>query len=320
VRKKWIYSSKIAISLIAVVGLSISCAIQSPITTPTSTPEATPTPSGYPADISGQVIVVEKVKCLTAIAVPPNKESNIFWIVDIAVKNNAYTDPVEANLGMGYKGWVIITNDKTYTPVMCGSDKMNPPIDLTIGQTGKFMFYFSMPQTLQINNAQICYKDQEPYSYGSLSFVDKVTAYDWGSKTAITEDITPTIESKVKVIEDWKIQLDGSSWIGSTVTVRLTITNLGPRRNFGYAGFDVGPEICAIDSTNKIIEPWVREPDYRKGEMLIFPGYTKEFYPNESWSGTLKFEMSPYSGKTKLYMTQYYHQDKYFLFDLGEPW
>lgn len=299
-----------------ILGLSISCAMQSPMTTPTITPEATPAHSEYPADISGQVIVAEKMKCLTAIAVTPHKEGDIFWIVDISVKNNAYNDPVEANLQTSYKGWAIIANDKTYMPVVCGSSKTNPPIDLTLGQKGKFMLYFSMPQTLQISSAQICYKDQEPYSYGSLSFVDKVTAYDWGSKTIIP----PTIESKVKVIEDWKIQLEGSSWLGSTVTVRLTITNLGSRRNFGYAGFNVGPEICAIDSTNKIIEPWVPEPDIRKGEMFYLPPYTKEFYPNESWSGTLKFEMSPYSGETKLYMTRYYHADKYFLFDLGEPW
>jgi len=99
----------------------------------------------------------------------------------------------------------------------------------------------------------------------------------------------------------------------------LTITNLGPRRNFGYAGFDVGPQIVAIDSTSKLVEPWVPEPDFSKGELFHLPPYTKEYYPNESWSGTLKFEMSPYSGETKLYMTRYYHARKYFLFNLGKP-
>lgn len=291
----------------------------SPTPPPAIISERTPTPSVYPADISGRVIIAEKMKCLTAIAVPPNREGNVFWIIDISVKNNGYSEPVEANFQMGYKGWVIIANDKAYMPVGCGSIGENPPIYLTIGKTGKFMLHFSVPQTIQIDNAQICYRGQEPYSYGKLSFVDKVAAYDWGSKTEIPSAEPPVIESNVKVIEDWKIQLNGSSWTGSTVTVRLTITNLGPRRNFGYAGFDVGPEICAIDSTNKIIEPWVREPDYRKGEIIIRPGYTKEFYPNESWAGTLKFEMSPYSGETKLYMTKYYHQSKYFLFNLGKP-
>jgi len=239
--------------------------------------------------------------------------------VDISVKNNAYSDPVEADFQMGYKGWAVTNNDKTYRPVMCGSSGENPLINLKGGQKGKFMLHFSVPQTLRIENAQICYQGQEPYSYGKLSFVDKVASYDWGSKTVITDVTTPPTESNVKVIEDWKIQLNGSSWTGSMVTVRLTITNLGPRRNFGYAGFNVGPEICAIDSTNKIIEPWVREPDYRKGEIIIRPGYTKEFYPNESWSGTLRFQMSPYSGETKLYMTKHYHQIKYSLFNLGKP-
>jgi len=125
---------------------------------------------------------------------------------------------------------------------------------------------------------------------------------------------------QTRIAEDWKISLDGGGWKDGTVTIKLTITNLGPRRGFGYYSLlDVGPELVAIDSTGKLVEPWAREPDFRKGELLIFPPYTKEFYPNESWTGTLKFELSPYSGKTGLYMTRYYHVRKYFLFDLGEP-
>jgi len=120
-------------------------------------------------------------------------------------------------------------------------------------------------------------------------------------------------------VDDWAISLDGGGWKDSTLIVELTITNLGPRRNFGYAGLDVGPELVVIDSTGKLIEPWVPEPDIEKGELLVFPPYTREFYPNESWTGSLKFEMSPYSGETKLYMTRYYHMSQYFLFDLGCP-
>lgn len=130
-----------------------------------------------------------------------------------------------------------------------------------------------------------------------------------------------------KVVDDWAISLDGGGWKGSTLTVKLTITNLGPRRGFGYAGPDVGPELVAIDSTGKLVEPWVPEYSWedlaralQRGESLqLYPPYTKEFYPNESWTGTLKFEMSPYSGRTGLYITRYYHASKLFLFDLGEP-
>lgn len=127
------------------------------------------------------------------------------------------------------------------------------------------------------------------------------------------------LPGQLEVVEDWAISLDGGGWKNSTLIVELTITNLGARRNFGYAGFDVGPELIAIDSTGKIVEPWVPEPDFKKGELFSFPPYTREFYPNESWSGSLKFEMSPYSGKTKLYMTRFYHARRYFLFDLGSP-
>lgn len=123
-----------------------------------------------------------------------------------------------------------------------------------------------------------------------------------------------------KTVESWHIRLDGGGWNGGTATIRLTITNLGNRRCFGLCSLlDPGPELVAMDSTGKLVEPWVREPDFSRGELLVFPPYTKEFYPNETWSGTLKFELSPYSGKTWLYMTEYSHTRRYPLFDLGEP-
>ena len=178
---------QIALASVLIIGLVTGCEVLSPTSTPDITPEPTLTLSEYPADISGHVIVAEKVKCLTLTAVPPNEEGDIFWIVDITVKNNAYTDPVEADFQMGYKGWVITANDKAYMPVCCGSSEENPTIDLTVGQTGQFMLHFIVPQTLQINDSQICYQGQEPYSYGKLTGGDKVVAYDWGSKTAIEE-------------------------------------------------------------------------------------------------------------------------------------
>ena len=154
---------------------------------------------------------------------------------------------------------------------------------------------------------------------------DKVIGSFAGLTTRYDVDILP---GQTKVVEDWKFSLDGGGWSGGTVTVKLTITNLGPRRGFGYYSLlDVGPELAAIDSTGKLVEPWVPEYSWedvaraiQKGETLqTEPAYTREFYPNESWTGTLKFELSPYSGKTGLYMTEEYHILKYFLFDLGEP-
>jgi len=153
----------------------------------------------------------------------------------------------------------------------------------------------------------------EPFA----GFKDKVIDSFSGLTTRYDVEI-PAGQSKV--VEDWEFSLDGGGWTGGTVTVKLTITNLGPRRGFGYYSLlDVGPELAAIDSTGKLVEPWVPEPDISKGQLFSFPPYTREFYPNESWTGTLKFELSPYSGETRLYMTEYYHMHKYFLFDLGEP-
>jgi len=50
------------------------------------------------------------------------------------------------------------------------------------------MTLFSVPSSLTIGNAEIRYHGQEPYSYGKLTGGDKVAAYDWMSKTVITEE------------------------------------------------------------------------------------------------------------------------------------
>ncbi|MBA7601589.1 hypothetical protein ES703_08665 [subsurface metagenome] len=159
---------------------------------------------------------------------------------------------------------------------------------------------------------------------GAFAGVEPLAGYKDNIINKFTElfsgyDVT-ILPGQLAGAEDWAISLGGGGWQGSTLIVELTITNLGPRRNFGYASLlEVGPELVVIDSTGKLIEPWVREPDISKGELFVLPPYTREFYPNESWSGSLKFEMSPYSGETGLYMTRFYHTRQYFLFDLGSP-
>jgi len=242
----------------------------------------------------------------------PSRLDMIYWIVDIAVKNKSYEQPVTD------RQWTIIAGDEEYKAHgSIGEIGSSYPMTVMAGETGATIVRFAVPDTLKVSDAKLCYQGQQPYSFGRLTGGDKVAGYDWGLKTVATKVVTPPIEPRV--VENWKIQLDNISWKGSTLTVKLTITNLGPRRNFGYAGFDVGPELAVIDSTGKLVEPWVPEPDIRKGKLFFLPPYTKEFYPKESWSGSLKFEMSPYSGETKLYMTRYYHTRKYFLFNLGEP-
>jgi len=120
--------------------------------------------------------------------------------------------------------------------------------------------------------------------------------------------------------DNWFISLDGGYWDKGTLFIDITIRNLGSRRPFGfYSLINVGPEIVAIDSTGKLVKPWVRPPDFSKWELMVLPSYTKEFYPGEKWSGTLKFELSIYSGDTYIYLTKFNHSFKHFLFTVWSP-
>ena len=148
-----------------------------------------PPASEYPADISGRVTVTETVMAKYDRNKPDKweltpKEGQIFWIVDISVKNKSYENAVTAS----YKDWVVAAGDKVYQAPgafmdIWPSSKMSVPL----GQTGRTTFRFSIPNILQISEAKICYQGQEPYSYGSLSSGEKVAVYDWDLKKAIVE-------------------------------------------------------------------------------------------------------------------------------------
>jgi len=163
---------------------------------------------------------------------------------------------------------------------------------------------------LLIGGTVAAYVDIEPFAGLRSTILNGLAGAGFGYDVQI-------VSGQQKTVDGWVVRLDGGGWKGSTVIVDITITNLGKRRAFGYAGLSPGPQLAAIDSTNKLAEPSTPRATWR--EPFPVPPYTKEFYPNESWSGRLKFEMSPYSGQTKLYMTRYYHVNKVFLFDLRAP-
>ncbi len=330
-RKRRIYTIQIILSLAIVVGLVTGCAVPSTTSPPSSTPA--PPASKYPADISGHVTMAEKVKCFTAIAAPPHRDSDIFWIVDISVKNNTYSDPVEASLMTGYGGWRITANDKVYHPRQSDEE-----LSIALGQTGQFVLYFEVPRSLQVDDAQICYQGQEPYSYGKLNGGDKVVAYDWGSKTVITEPEAAvpsfTEQSRTVIIYShsypgdtsssrWQLVLKDVNWAGNTVELKLEVNFLGDKPTF------FGRYLICLDqygmSFTDLIGSKLEEQkgrDFLEGKSVkLYPiFYQGTYYPGESRAGNLKFEVNKLSGKVWLFLGgTFLDSSKYEIFYLGEP-
>ncbi|OGO22997.1 MAG: hypothetical protein A2144_12425 [Chloroflexi bacterium RBG_16_50_9] len=178
------------------------------------------------------------------------------------------------------------------------------------------MIRFPVPDTLKVSDAKLCYQGEEPYSYGKLTGGDMVAVYDWDLKKAVPEELAKT----TMTLQGWEFVLNKVTWDKSTLKINLTITNTMYRRQFGHPSDTA--ELAAIDSTGKMIKPWHPEPKTRE-EFLsaVFAGepYQGEYYPNESKTVELKFEMHPLSGQTSLYYGQYYWTKSFKLFDVGAP-
>ncbi len=98
----------------------------------------------------------------------------------------------------------------------------------------------------------------------------------------------------------WFVSLDGGSLKGSTLEVELSITNTTNHRAIlgSYSNpISPGPVIVAVDSTNKLFR---HEEQYVFG-MGEMPFYDGEYWPGETRSGHLTFEVSLYSGRIDLY-------------------
>lgn len=144
------------------------------------------------------------------------------------------------------------------------------------------------------------YAGIEPFVEVKATLVESLA----GLTTRYDVEVSP---GRSRVIDGWAVSLEGGGWNGATLTVELTVTNLGPRRDFLYY-------LVCVDSTARVVESKMAGSQYRHA-------YTGEFYPNESWSGRLVFEMNPYSGKTEVHMRilTAFGPYRYFLFDVGEP-
>jgi hypothetical protein len=169
--------------------------------------------------MSGRVTIAEKVQCLTAIPVPPDKEGSIFWVVDISVRNAYYNEAVTFSLDTGDRDWQLVNGNNEYRPVGCGS--FRDAASIPPGNSGHVMLYFEVPITLQISDAKIRYRGQEPYSYAELSDGDKVVAYDWNLKKVIggTKETTPIPQTLEREVEATVEGLFGPEGVDPWVTV-----------------------------------------------------------------------------------------------------
>jgi hypothetical protein len=169
----------ISASSILIVGLCmavVSCGESAPVTSN----------SVYPAEMNGNVIIPEYL-CLGDTAIRNNEgESKVFWVVEISIENKFYEQVISDDCN----NWQIEAGDEIYH---LGEGLMSSlrtrdvtyleKPEISTGQSGNMTFCFSVPDTLDVGDAILCYQGQEPCSYGELSGGDLVEAYDWNSKT-----------------------------------------------------------------------------------------------------------------------------------------
>ena len=140
--RRWIYVTQIALSLAMVIGLAIGCAV--------------PSASKYPADISGRVTIAEKFILFGR--ENPSSQNEVFWLVDISVKNKAYEHAVTAD----YKDWAIVAGGEVYQVAAIlrviedPSSSMTPAMNVPSGHTGGTTIGFEVPSSLKVSDAQIC--------------------------------------------------------------------------------------------------------------------------------------------------------------------
>lgn len=220
---------QLALSLVLLMAVVVGCA-ESPQT------------SKYPATLSGRVTISEKMRLAgSSILIPAINQSYVFWIVDISVKNVSYSQPIAHEESSSWlTEWQIVSNNVSYSlsfmPV-CDPGTFNIPQ----GQSGQLTLVFSVAGTVAVEDAQICYKGQEPSSFGELSEKNTVLVYDWSTKSVINVTPSPTIEtylvhgaSMIDVFRYMQLKTI-ASWQGtSSKTISFTATQVPCIINYGW--------------------------------------------------------------------------------------
>ena len=201
--------------------------------------------SEYPAQISGRVVIVEKVIAYYKPAQTPTRmeltppEGKIWWVIDISVKNIAYKEEILTS----YDRWAIEADGqvyyaKSYLDMIPAAYPMNVPT----GQIGQTTFRFLVPDSLRVGETKLVYQCSEGVSYGTLSGGEKAPLYDWDSRTVIREPFEDYI------VADKHMHLRTiASWQGSERNpIRFNASKSPWIVNCGYekvstimAGFDI---------------------------------------------------------------------------------
>jgi len=324
-RKRWASAISIALLLTIIGGLTAGCEWLPSVSTPSV---LTPPPSEYPADIIGRVTITRTVLVSDANGVKretqPDFDFQVWWIVEASITNKEYANPIASTYDESISVpksvasnsvWVLIYDDK----LLAGTAFESSQPVIPKGQSGNLWLSFRTRTDLNPSNVQICYRGQEPFSYGKLIAGDTVAVYDWDSQkvaqtqTPPTQAITVTPTPTEKIVNNWLFQRNSYKWNGGELTVNMKIVNYGQRRNLETIPQSLNSlQFVAVDSTNK----WVTA----RGN----PSCYKEYYPEESWTGNLTFDLSEYSGSTTLYLGSFYggiYLERLVtpLFDVGSP-
>jgi hypothetical protein len=180
--------------------------------------ELTPPDSQYPADIIGKVIITKYVKHWIeeeASTLKP-KEGNIFWVVEISVKNKTYPQPAIKTVSghqqvekatWRYWDWAIEIDSKVYNTPEAFKILSSPILTIPEGQTAKLVNCFEVPENISIDKTKLVYRGQQPYSYGELTGGDTEYGYDFLANKVITQSIIATVK-RIWVSAIW---IDGGS-------------------------------------------------------------------------------------------------------------
>jgi SAM-dependent methyltransferase len=135
-----------------------------------------------PAEITGRVVITETIESSTQIPALPN--DYVFWIVRLSVKNVSYKYPVEVNRQAFYTGgqWTITSRNTSFVYY---SYAISETLSLSVGQSGQFIALFAFPRTAKVQEVQVVYQGQEPYSSCALILEGTAEAYNWDNKSSI---------------------------------------------------------------------------------------------------------------------------------------